>query len=315
MLEARALGHARQGRWLVEGVDLKLPAGALVALLGPNGAGKSTLLRLLSGEWAPSRGEVWLGGKPLRAYTPRELALVRAFLPQHRGVAFPYTAQEVVALGRLPYGKGPREEERVAWALAQTGALHLAHRPYPSLSGGERARVDLARILAQETPILLLDEPTNHLDPKQQMEVMALCRRLARKAAWSWPPSTTSTWPPFSLTGWSSSRGGGFWPRGPLQSSCAPSFCRRFTRCPLRSSGTRGGFSPFPWGRTDPRLGPLAPPLAPRTFPPSILARGILAPWQRGRTPAPSGKGTRRGFGRGESPGPLSQGFSGPPPR
>ena len=181
MLEARALGHARQGRWLVEGVDLKLPAGALVALLGPNGAGKSTLLRLLSGEWAPSRGEVWLGGKPLRAYTPRELALVRAFLPQHRGVAFPYTAQEVVALGRLPHGKGAREEERVAWALAQTGALHLAHRPYPSLSGGERARVDLARILAQETPILLLDEPTNHLDPKQQMEVMALCRRLARE--------------------------------------------------------------------------------------------------------------------------------------
>ncbi|WP_117236989.1 heme ABC transporter ATP-binding protein [Thermus sediminis] len=180
MLEARALGHARNGRWLVEGVDLKLPAGSLVVLLGPNGAGKSTLLRLLGGEWAPSKGEVRLGEKSLRAYTPRELALMRAFLPQHRGVAFPYTAWEVVALGRLPHGRGPKEAERVAWALAQTGALHLAHRPYPSLSGGERARVDLARVLAQDTPVLLLDEPTNHLDPKQQLEVMALCRRLAR---------------------------------------------------------------------------------------------------------------------------------------
>lgn len=168
----------------MRGVSLSLEPG-FWAILGPNGAGKSTLLRLLSGEWQPSEGRVFLKGVPLEGYTPAQLALKRAFLPQQRSLAFPYTAREVVALGRLPHQRNrpesPADRERIAWALAQTGALAWADRPYYSLSGGERTRVDLARVLAQETPILLLDEPTNHLDPRQQLEVLALAQRLAQE--------------------------------------------------------------------------------------------------------------------------------------
>ncbi len=183
-LEAHSLGFQRADRWLLRGISFGLEPG-FCAILGPNGAGKSTLLRLLSGEWRPSEGGVYLKGAPLERYTPAQLALERAFLPQQRSLAFPYTAHEVVALGRLPHQRhrpeSPADRERIAWALEQTGALQWASRPYFSLSGGERTRVDLARVLAQETPILLLDEPTNHLDPRQQLEVLALAQRLARE--------------------------------------------------------------------------------------------------------------------------------------
>ncbi|MCS7069232.1 MAG: ABC transporter ATP-binding protein [Meiothermus sp.] len=183
-LLAQNLGFRRGGRWLLQGVSLALEPGFWV-LLGPNGAGKSTLLRLLSGEWQPSEGAVRLWGRPIGEYRPGELALQRAFLPQQRSLAFPYTAREVVALGRLPHQKGrpenARDLERIEAALRETRALALAERPYFSLSGGERVRVDLARILAQETPILLLDEPTNHLDPRQQLEVLSLLARRARQ--------------------------------------------------------------------------------------------------------------------------------------
>ncbi|MCS7058889.1 MAG: heme ABC transporter ATP-binding protein [Meiothermus sp.] len=182
-LEAEEVSFWRGGRWLLQEVSLRLSPGFWV-LLGPNGAGKSSLLRLLSGEWRASRGEVRLEGRPIQSYPPAVLALKRAFLPQQRSLAFPYTAREVVALGRLPHQKGrehPLDRERIAWALAETGASHLADRPYLALSGGERTRVDLARILAQDTPILLLDEPTNHLDPRQQLEVLSLAQRLGQE--------------------------------------------------------------------------------------------------------------------------------------
>jgi iron complex transport system ATP-binding protein len=183
-LEAHALGFQRAGRWLLRGASFSLEPG-FWGILGPNGAGKSTLLRLLSGEWRPSEGSVALKGVPLQRYTPAQMALERAFLPQQRSLAFPYTVREVVALGRLPHQQrrpeNPTDRARVEWALEQTGALAWAERPYFSLSGGERTRVDLARVLAQETPILLLDEPTNHLDPRQQLEVLALAQRIARE--------------------------------------------------------------------------------------------------------------------------------------
>ncbi|PZA06372.1 MULTISPECIES: heme ABC transporter ATP-binding protein [unclassified Meiothermus] len=183
MLLAEGLGYRVGGRTLLQGVSFALEAGEVLAVLGPNGAGKTTLLRLLSGEEPPSEGRVELAGRPLRGYSALELALARAVLTQRRELSFPYSAYEVAFLGRLPHlerrPEAPLDHAQTERALAETQALSLAPRLYPTLSGGEQSRVDLARVLAQEPRLLLLDEPTNHLDPKHQVEVMALCRRLA----------------------------------------------------------------------------------------------------------------------------------------
>ncbi|MDM7323421.1 MAG: heme ABC transporter ATP-binding protein [Thermus sp.] len=185
MLEAQALSFRVGQRRLLEGVNLQVGAGEMVCVLGPNGAGKSTLMRLLSGEDRPSSGEVRLLGRPLSAYTPLELALIRSVLSQSRQLSFPFTAYEVAFLGRLPHleGRAENQEDHQAtrWALELAQAQGLAGRLYPTLSGGEQARVDLARVLAQKPRLLLLDEPTNHLDPRHQVEVMQLCRHLARE--------------------------------------------------------------------------------------------------------------------------------------
>jgi iron complex transport system ATP-binding protein len=178
---------------LLEGVDAKIRAGRLTVLVGPNGAGKSTLLKTLSGDLVPDAGEVSFAGMPLRAWDSGALARRRAILPQAVEMNFPFTALEVVLLGRSPHhGFEARPEDwRIAdEALAWVGATDLANRPFPVLSGGEQQRVHLARILAQvavEPPGegygLLLDEPLAALDLGHQWEVMRLLRSLAEQGA------------------------------------------------------------------------------------------------------------------------------------
>ncbi|THF60568.1 heme ABC transporter ATP-binding protein [Pseudothauera nasutitermitis] len=189
MLEAHQAGFSVHGRRLLTGVDFRLVPGECVALMGPNGAGKSTLLKLLSGELHPQPGEVVLNGRPMRTWTMRARARVRAVLPQHLDLAFPFTAFEVALLGRTPHHSGApgrTDRERVRELLALLDVAHLAERPYTRLSGGERARVQLARVFAQIWDdcgpggrYLLLDEPTAPLDIAHQL---ALMERLAEVA-------------------------------------------------------------------------------------------------------------------------------------
>ncbi|MGI5350492.1 heme ABC transporter ATP-binding protein [Streptomyces sp. CA-250714] len=172
------------GRRVLDGIDLPLAAGEVLALVGPNGAGKSTLLAALAGDLPPEAGTVRLCGRPVGDWTPRELAVRRAVLPQAATLAFPFTVAEVVHMGRTPWADTPREDEddaAVAEAMADAEITAFADRPFSALSGGERARVALARVLAQRTPLLLLDEPTAALDLRHQELVLALCR--ARAAA------------------------------------------------------------------------------------------------------------------------------------
>lgn len=166
------------------GVDLELPDEACVALLGPNGAGKSTLLDLLLRWKRPTRGRIWLKGRPLEEWgnPGREMALV----PQREPSEFQFTLLEYVLFGRTPHLAGlgmPRREDEAAAAAAleAVGLGAAAERTVGALSGGEHQLLLLARAMAQGTPLLLLDEPTSALDPANTARVEEIVRRLRRE--------------------------------------------------------------------------------------------------------------------------------------
>jgi iron complex transport system ATP-binding protein len=168
---------ARQGRAVLEEVSLSVAKGEMIGLIGPNGAGKTALLRLAVGFEKAESGEIRLDGSPLAALPASERARRLAYLPQQPETAWPITAAQAVALGRLPHGD--RNDDAVARALEAVGMSHLHDRPLTRLSGGERALVLLARALAVEAGLLLLDEPTANLDPAHQLRVMEVLRRRA----------------------------------------------------------------------------------------------------------------------------------------
>jgi iron complex transport system ATP-binding protein len=168
---------------IVDGAALDLRAGELVVLIGPNGAGKTTLMRALAG-LVPAEGRIEIEGKPLATLTVRDRARRIAYLPQGHVFSWPMPVEAVVALGRYPYADAfsavtDADRQAIARALAATGTESFAHRAVTTLSGGERARVALARALACEAPILLADEPTVSLDPRHQLVVMELLARAA----------------------------------------------------------------------------------------------------------------------------------------
>jgi iron complex transport system ATP-binding protein len=159
--------------------DLEVRHGEVVALVGPNGAGKSTLLSVLSGDRRADRGRVVVDGRPVDEWSTVELAMRRAVLTQSVSMSFPFTVRQTVEMGRAPWvgQEAEDDDERlVAAAMAVTDVVHLANRVFTSLSGGERARAALARVLAQDTGLLLLDEPTAALDIRHQEEVLRLAR-------------------------------------------------------------------------------------------------------------------------------------------
>ena len=174
------------GKTLLSGANITLHPGRVTAILGPNGAGKSTLLSVLGGQRRPDRGRVLLDRLPLAEHKTAALALRRALMPQESAVAFDFTAQDIVALGRFPHRGTPSRDEDaiVERAMALTDVSALAHRVLNTLSGGEKARVQMARALAQlwepradgSARWLLLDEPTAALDLAHQHAAMRLLR-------------------------------------------------------------------------------------------------------------------------------------------
>ena len=178
------MSYSIDGARLVDDVDIEVSAGELVAVLGPNGAGKSTLLSLLSGDNAPTEGRAYYSELPVDSIPDSERALLRAVFSQRSPFDVPFTARSVVSLGRYPHRHNdsitPAEDVGfIDSAMETTDTIHLADRIYATLSGGERTRVAIARVLAQATPIILLDEPTTALDVYHQERVLQILRSTA----------------------------------------------------------------------------------------------------------------------------------------
>ena len=183
ILRARNIDVRLGGTTIVERASLALAPGELVALVGPNGAGKTTLMRALAG-LLPADGAIMLEDRPLADFSARERARRIAYLPQGNVFHWPMPVSAIVALGRHPHAdpfSAPSESDSaaVARAMAATAITEFADRIVTTLSGGERARVALARALATEAPILLADEPTVSLDARHQLVVMGLLREAA----------------------------------------------------------------------------------------------------------------------------------------
>ena len=198
-LVAEHLSFAYGSHRVLHDVSITAQPGRVLGVLGPNGTGKSTLLSLLAGDQAPTSGQVRIGGTSVSSLSWRELAHMRAVMPQNSTFPFAYLVRDLVAMG-LGSGNGAgrgagagqgagagsaagagrsADAAIIDAALHAADVTHLQDRDVTRLSGGEQARVTFARVLAQRAGVVLLDEPTAALDISHQQRLLELCRRLA----------------------------------------------------------------------------------------------------------------------------------------
>ena len=185
-LSCHGLSLVVAGRTLVSGLDFEVRAGERWAVIGPNGAGKTTLVSALAGLNAPAAGKILYDGKPLASLEPRARAKIRGYLPQDSVDHFPATVLETALVGRHPHlerwqWESVADIERARSALAAFGLAGIEARDARTLSGGERRRLALAALMAQDPLLLLLDEPSSHLDLGQQVAALDALSALAQQ--------------------------------------------------------------------------------------------------------------------------------------
>lgn len=186
MIQLDDVSVRRGSRQVVSGVSFTAAAGRVTAVVGPNGSGKSTLVAAVAGDLPLTGGSITLQGTEVAGVDPKTAARRRSVMTQAGTVALGFRVHEVVGMGRAPWQGTPEataDDAVVRDALHAADVAHLADRPVQALSGGEQARVTLARVLAQATPVILLDEPTAALDLRHQVDTLALLRDRARDGA------------------------------------------------------------------------------------------------------------------------------------
>ena len=174
-----SLGLERHGLRVLRDIRCVFKPGELTAVVGPNGAGKSTLLEILAGVLTPSSGRLTFDSRDAEKLPAAQRAQLCAYLPQAETPAWSLSAQDLVALGLLPWGRRGGDTERINRALKTVDAQSLASRPVTQLSGGELRRVQLARLMVGEAPLLIADEPTAALDIRHQLQLMHSFRQQA----------------------------------------------------------------------------------------------------------------------------------------
>lgn len=186
MFELKHLSTGYGNRIVTPAINATLVPGELTSLLGPNGVGKSTLLRTLSTFLSPIQGEIILQGKVLKNLSASQLSRLIGVVLTERPDVQNMTVRDMVGMGRSPYtGFWGRltsaDEHYVSEAMNLAGIMALERRMFNTLSDGERQKVMIAKVLAQQTPVILLDEPTAFLDFPSKVEMMRLLRRLAHE--------------------------------------------------------------------------------------------------------------------------------------
>lgn len=182
-LQVENLSFAYDHKPILEDISLNIAKGEFIGLIGPNGSGKSTILKNLYRALKPDSGEVKLDGRNLFRLSHKQAATQIGVVSQEDALPFDFKVEEIVAMGRSPYkklfdGDSQKDKEIVRNALACLGMEDMAKRKFLHLSGGEKQRVLIARVIAQETDFLILDEPTNHLDIGYQMQIFDFVKHL-----------------------------------------------------------------------------------------------------------------------------------------
>lgn len=188
MLVSQNISYRVGQKAILQNCSLSAQPGTFTAIVGPNGAGKSTLLKILAKEISGHEGEVNLNGQSISKLNSKDLSKIRAVMPQHTNISFPYSIEQVIEVGRYPYNSSKKENDEIIEEVIQHTRLEkYRNRIYQTLSGGEQQRVQLARIMAQiwdkstYPKYLLLDEPTSDLDIHHQHTLLNTAKELCQQ--------------------------------------------------------------------------------------------------------------------------------------
>lgn len=187
ILEVKDLNFSyKQENTILQNINLKVSKGSIMTILGRNGAGKSTLLNCITGSLKPTKGNILLNGKNLSQLKYEERAKIIGYVPQTHISTYSYTVREFVVMGRASYIKiyqKPSKEDYIIVdkILDELNILNLSNKLYTDISGGERQKVTIARVIAQQPDIIILDEPTAYLDYGNQLRLITQVKELAKR--------------------------------------------------------------------------------------------------------------------------------------